>query len=46
MNHKKSNIKLTQIDIHTDKILKLFDSIKDAKKTIVLTTIGACLQGK
>ena len=46
INHRNPNIKVAQIDIHTNKVLTLFDSVKDAKKAIGVSTISDCLQGK
>ncbi|SCH67512.1 Uncharacterised protein [uncultured Clostridium sp.] len=46
IKHRNPNIKVAQIDINTDKILNLFNSVKDAKKAIGVSTISDCLQGK
>lgn len=46
IKHRNPNIKVAQIDIYTDKVLTLFDSVKDAKKAIGVSTISDCLQGK
>lgn len=46
IKNRNPNIKVAQIDIHTDKVLRLFDTVKDAKKAIGVSTISDCLQGK